>query len=288
MQLTDYAENKIIDAIRGQGLTLPTNWYFALASAASDAGITELSGTGYARVALARSTANFNNTQADGTTAASSGTSHATGNTAAISWGTPGSAWGTANFIGIMDASTGGNCWFWIAISPIAITTGSPSPLQVAAGAIALIFGLTSGVGDAFANSLIDLLFRGVTYTFPATLYVALYKVAPSSADAGGTEVSGGSYARVAITPSLTSLSGTQSAGSTTASSGVAGRSSNNAAIVFPAPTANWGTVVAAALRDASTGGTLLYVIALGTPQTITSAGPAPTFDPNTLGISVS
>ena len=50
-QLTNYAENKLVDMLRGQAWGLPADLYFGLASAASDSSITELSGTGYARVA---------------------------------------------------------------------------------------------------------------------------------------------------------------------------------------------------------------------------------------------
>ena len=70
------------------------------------------------------------------------------------------------------------------------------------------------------------------------------------------TEVSGGSYARVAVTASLANFAGTQSAGSTTASSGTAATTSNNAAITFsPNPTANWGYIGGAMIYDASTAG---------------------------------
>ena len=286
MNATDYAENKIIDWIRGQGLTLPTNWFFALASAADDTGITELSGTGYARQAVLRGLAGFLDTQGAGGGVASSGTTHATSNVSAISWGNPAASWGTANFIGIMDASTGGNCWFWVAISPITITTGSPNPVQVAAGALQLVFGLLSGCTDALANKLVDLIFRAQAFSWPGTLYVGLFTATPNNAG-GGTEVSGGSYARAALVPSLTALSQTSVPGGTAASSGIDGRTSNNAAVVLPAPTASWGTVIAWAIFDAATAGTMLLYAALASPKTVASGGPAPTFAPNTLGITV-
>lgn len=103
-----------------------------------------------------------------------------------------------------------------------------------------------------------------VTWTAIATIpalnqsYVGLFTVTPTDAG-GGTEVTGGSYARVAVASTLANWAGTQAAGSTTSSTGTGGVSSNNGAITFPAPTADWGTVVAFGIFDALTGGNLLF-----------------------------
>lgn len=118
-----------------------------------------------------------------------------------------------------------------------------------------------SGFSDYTENKLGDFLLRGQAYTPPATVYVALFTAAPSDS-AAGTEVTGGSYARVAVACSMANFSGTQSAGSTTASTGTNGQFSNNGTITFPTPTADWGTVVATALMDASSGG---HVVLWGT-----------------------
>lgn len=132
---------------------------------------------------------------------------------------------------------------------------------------------------DYLENKLIDFLFRGQGYTPPATLYVGLFISTGSPSDAGGgTEVSGGSYARVGVAASLANFAGTQSAGSTTASSGTGGTTSNNGAITFPAPTAAWGTVGAFGLFDAASGGNLLAYSALTTNKTINSGDAAPSF----------
>ena len=92
---------------------------------------------------------------------------------------------------------------------------------------------------------------KGTTYpAAPANTYVALFTAAPSDSG-GGTEVSGGSYARVAIA----------SSGWSAISGGGASpeQITNSGAVTFPTPTANWGTVVAIGLFDASTAGNLLY-----------------------------
>ena len=109
------------------------------------------------------------------------------------------------------------------------------------------------------------------------TVYVALLTAAPSDSG-GGTEVSGGSYARVAVTASMANWAGTQSSGSTTASTGTSGTTSNNSTITFPAPTANWGTVTYFAVYDQATGGNLIYWAALTTSKTINNGDAAPSF----------
>ena len=126
-------------------------------------------------------------------------------------------------------------------------------------------------------NKLIDRIFRGQTYTFPTTLHFALFTVAPTDAG-GGTEVSGGSYARAAVAASLTNFAGTQAAGSTTASSGTSGTTSNNVSVAFPAPTAAWGTVVAVGIFDSATGGNLLFYGMLSSAKTVDNGDAAPTF----------
>lgn len=87
--------------------------------------------------------------------------------------------------------------------------------------------------------------------TRPSAIYVALYTSAPSDAG-GGTEVSGGSYARTAGAFTVT--------GNTAA---------NNANIEFPTATASWGTVTHMAIFDASTGGNMLAWSALTSSKTV-------------------
>lgn len=135
----------------------------------------------------------------------------------------------------------------------------------------------SAAMSNYLENKVVDWLVRGQTFTPPTTLYFALATTAGSDS-ACGTEVSGGSYARVAVTASLANFAGTQSAGSTAASSGTGGTTSNNAAITFPAPTANWGSVVEYCVFDASTSGNLLYRSALGTSKTINNGDSAPSF----------
>jgi hypothetical protein len=101
-------------------------------------------------------------------------------------------------------------------------------------------------------NAVINAVLRNTSYTSPATVYVALYTSDPTDADTG-TEVSGGSYARTAVT------FGAPSNGVTT----------NSASVTFPTATASWGTVSYIGLRDASTSGNLLFHTALDEAKTV-------------------
>jgi hypothetical protein len=153
-----------------------------------------------------------------------------------------------------------------------------------------------SALTDAYENKQIDFLFRGQALGLanstaaagsgPATWYVGLITAAGSDS-AVGTEVSGGSYARVAVTSSLANWAGTQGAGTTTASTGSSGTTSNNNTITFPAPTANWGTVVEFALFDSLTGGTEAIRASLSTSKTINSGDPAPSFAAGALTFQI-
>lgn len=287
MKLTNFAENALADFVRGQTLTLPANWYFTLCSAADDTGATEITGTSYARVGLARSLTNYCGTQGATTTTASTGTSHITRNNVAINWPTAGAGgWTNATKIAIFDASTAGNCWFYGDLAA-AVTVAAAATYSLAISAAVFELGLTGGMSDYLANKLVDLIWRAQTFTWPANTYVRLVTSTPTNA-AGGVEVSGGSYARVTLASSLAAISGTQSAGSTTASSGTLGRISNNAALTFATPTANWGTVTAMETMDASTLGTgnRLFWAMLGAPKTINSGALPAKFDINALGFT--
>lgn len=135
-------------------------------------------------------------------------------------------------------------------------------------------------------NKLIDHIFRGQASTLPATWYVGLDTVACNQAG-GGTEVTGGSYARVAVSASLANFAGTQSAGSTSASSGTGGATSNNAEIPFAVPTADWGTVVSYRFWDASTSGNAWLCVTLATPRTISNGDAAPRFSAGAIQITI-
>jgi hypothetical protein len=101
-------------------------------------------------------------------------------------------------------------------------------------------------------TALINAVLRNTSYTSPTTTYLALYTSDPTDADTG-TEISGGSYARQAITFGAPSN----------------GTSTNSAAVEFPQATADWGVISHVAIRDAVTSGNLLFHTALDASKTI-------------------
>ena len=143
-----------------------------------------------------------------------------------------------------------------------------------------------SAMSDYLENKLIDHIFRGVSFTAPAALHVALFTAAPSDSG-GGTEVTGGSYARAALAPTNTNWDNTQGAGTSAASSGTGGSTKNKAAITFPAPTANWGSVTHIGIFDASSGGNLLVHGALTASKTVNNGDAAPSFAIDALVVTL-
>ena len=152
--------------------------------------------------------------------------------------------------------------------------------------AAALLSGFFSGpaagaMSDYLENKLVDYVFRGQAYTAPTTV------LSPSPPLPERHRLRHRSHRRLLcpggrhVVPGQ--LGGTQSAGSTTASTGTSGTISNNAAITFPAPTANWGTVVEYCVFDASTAGNLLFRAALTTSKTINNGDAAPASPPAPL-----
>ena len=134
-------------------------------------------------------------------------------------------------------------------------------------------------------NQLVDHLYRAGTFTKPTAMWHALYTAAPGEAG-GGTEVTGGSYARVNLAPSDTNWTATQG-GTSGASSGTTGQTSNAVAITFPTPTANWGTISHVAQHSASSAGNPYTYGTLGTPKTVNNGDPAPSFAVGALTVTI-
>jgi hypothetical protein len=110
-----------------------------------------------------------------------------------------------------------------------------------------------SAASDFAENLALKFLLTNTTATRPTAWYVALYTTATSDAG-GGTEVSGGSYARQAIAFTVTTDTAT-----------------NSSTITFPTASASWGSIGWVAIYDASTGGNSLFHGAVTTAKTIDS-----------------
>lgn len=109
---------------------------------------------------------------------------------------------------------------------------------------------------SAKTDYLENLIINYVLRTTP--VYVGL--LTAISGEAGtGTEVTGGSYARQAITFAAPSN----------------GTTSNTTDILFPTATAPWGTIPYFAIFDSASGGNMLYYGTLSTTKIIGSADTA-------------
>ena len=106
-----------------------------------------------------------------------------------------------------------------------------------------------SEFSDYMENAIIDHFLRNQAFTPPTTVYVALFTADTGlESDNPTAEVSGGSYARIAV--SLAAASG--------------GASTNSGDVDFPTATGSWGTVTHFALVDHetnSTWGTNVHVL---------------------------
>ena len=100
-------------------------------------------------------------------------------------------------------------------------------------------------------TEILDHVFAGAAYTAPTTKYLALFTAAPGETG-GGTEVSGGAYARQSVAFTTT--------GNTT---------SNSAAVEFPTATASFGTVTHVGVFDALTAGNLMAYATLSSSKAI-------------------
>lgn len=104
---SNYLETKLVEyTLRGQVFTQPTSVWIALHSAdPGEAGGNEITGTGYARVAVTCGTAAF------------STHTPPLQNNNTITFPQAGGSWGTATHFSIMDASSSGNMLFYGALT---------------------------------------------------------------------------------------------------------------------------------------------------------------------------
>jgi hypothetical protein len=109
---------------------------------------------------------------------------------------------------------------------------------------------------------LLDAVWRNVFFTPPTQLYVAIYSVAPTEAG-GGTEFTGGGYARQPVTVGA-AVNGT---------TGRVAQTSSSADLFFLNMPLASTSAVAVAAWDAATGGNLWWVNDSWTPPNAWTAG---------------
>ena len=119
-------------------------------------------------------------------------------------------------------------------------------------------------------GKIVDLVFRGVSYTPPSTIYVALHTSDPTIAAISTTEVSASWYARQAIT---------------FAAQTTAGQTSNSNTITFAGVTGSAVTVTNYSIWDAATLGNMLETGTLSASKTFNLTD-VPSWLPGQLAIT--
>lgn len=124
-----------------------------------------------------------------------------------------------------------------------------------------------TGFSDATEQAALDGLFSATAFAGYTNLFVALFSVAPDDTG-GGTEASGGGYARVS----------TASADWNAATGTAPAIKDNSSVITFPTATGDWSggaNMVAFALFSASTGGDFVAWGPLTNPKPVLSGDTA-------------
>jgi hypothetical protein len=120
--ITYYAANRILDRNFGQVVyTPPATMYFGLSTTSINidgTGATEPSGGAYARVAFTNDKTNWG-TASNGSLA----------NLVAATFAESTASWGTITHVFIADALSGGNIWFYDALSPSRIVQSATTVL---------------------------------------------------------------------------------------------------------------------------------------------------------------
>lgn len=135
MPFTTYLDKSLVDSVFGDtAYAVPATLYVALSTTTptqAGASFTEPSGSGYARVAVANSTANF------GAAATQPATGYEVVNAVALAFPAATGAWGTVTYFGVFDAATGGNLLAYGALTT-AQTIASGDTASFAASALTI------------------------------------------------------------------------------------------------------------------------------------------------------
>jgi hypothetical protein len=134
-----------------------------------------------------------------------------------------------------------------------------------------------TALSNYLEGQILDHLLRTGSWVKPTTLYIALFTAAPSDSG-GGTEVTGGNYARAAIVPLDANFS---------APAGGNGTSYNLDSVVFNKPSASWGTVTHVGIFDALTSGNLLVWGALSASVAIAATTTTPFLAVGAINIQI-
>lgn len=240
--ITNFAETALVGHLCGTPYTPVATMYLALATALPDetatgAAMSEVANSGsYARTAITLGAAASRRVTQSG----------------AVSFPAATGAWGTVTHWALVDSPTygAGNALAYGAFGTAKVIIAGNTPTISTATVWAEISASTGGRGwsDYLVNKLLDLMFRNIAYTQPAT-YLGLTTTVSSDA-AAGTEATGGSYARL-----LTNKVGGASPAWATVAAGATALNQQTDLVVA---TGSWGTIVSSAIYDALTTGNML------------------------------
>jgi len=134
-------------------------------------------------------------------------------------------------------------------------------------------------ISDFLETAYINHTFRGIGYTAPTTLAVALCTASPGETGTGSamSEVTGGAYSRVSVAPGTANWAAVSAGNGTT---------NNLNTITFPTATASWGTINYVAICDALSGGNMLFYGSLSSPAVV-SSGDTFTFSAGSLAVTI-
>lgn len=125
---------------------------------------------------------------------------------------------------------------------------------------------MAGNFSDYAEAKILNQVFGATAWSAPATLYFALFTANPSDSG-GGTEVSGGSYARASVTNNTTNFPNATGTSPTSKTTG--------ADITFATATADWGTITAYGIFDASSSGNLIWWTTLTANKTVSNGDTA-------------
>jgi hypothetical protein len=236
-KISTFLANELLDHVFNAAYTPPATVYLGLSTANptdDGSGLAEPSGNAYARQAITFSAAS----------------SRRVTQSATVTFPQATGAWGTITHWAVFDASSAGNMLAHGAFGTfkVVVTNNTPS---CASGEI-YVDVTTGALSTTLVHNLLNLAFRNVAYSKPTT-YVGVATATLSDTTTGSTvtEPSGGSYARTQV-----NING----GSSPTWSVAASRAlTNAAAVTLATATAAWGTVVAAFIASASSGGDILF-----------------------------
>ena len=134
-----------------------------------------------------------------------------------------------------------------------------------------------SQISDYLEQKLLEHIFLNSALPVPANVYVSLHTAALLD-DSSGTEVSGGSYARVAV-----STSGGWTA---VVTNGSAKKTDNASPVLFPTASGSWGSITHFGIWDTGAGGNLLFRGTLAAPKTV-GIGDTLRFQANQLTVNL-